>query len=142
MINKIVRWLIFSLPTTLGYTVECFGFPRIALFIFTPLANAGYPPAMHHLGSLLMDFMHDNHDPVKGFEWHQKAAEAGYKPSQEVLNIFKDQKPGFDSGKILRGVFEQLESPWIKTWKKVRPIVWSAWLIWVALSVLKHFGII
>jgi hypothetical protein len=133
--NKIFEWLLFSFPTTLAYSFECFGATQLALALYKPIAKAGYAPAMYHLGWMLSDFMNDDSDLETGKIWIQKAADKGHKESADWIKQFNDLDP--KTGDLLRQVVNSMPRPKIKVWEVIRPFIG---ILMILLLIITYMG--
>ncbi len=124
--NKLRNWLIFSIPNTIAYTIECFGFMKPALFIYKFLSNAGYVPAMRLYGLLLCDFRFEGFDCEQGKKWLNLAAEKGDKYSQEWVEKYGGLSD--DSGVLARDLMDRVLPRSYKLWHAISKIVWVAFI--------------
>jgi TPR repeat protein len=126
--SSLLSWVVFSLPTLIGYTFEAFGFPRLAVWVYEIIAAFNYPPALYHLGLMLIggDGLPIDVDRAKSLM--KQSSSKGYKPAVNWLESYSQiSQESAEQFESLRKNFVDNSMPgYLKWWVTLRPYYWLA----------------
>ncbi len=134
-----LNWLIFSLPTTIAYTYECFGLFAVSRFFYLFPVRFNYPPALFHLGHLHISSEIRNASHEEGIRLIKLAALHGYQPASEWLSKFKSlaQAKNEDIAKS-QAIYKELTGNLLKHVKISNYVIAFLFHLVIAISIYNH----
>ncbi|AIW22438.1 hypothetical protein F0267_02005 [Vibrio coralliilyticus] len=134
-----LNWLIFSLPTTIAYTYECFGLFAVSRLLYLFPVRFNYPPALFHLGHLHISCEIRNASHEEGIRLIKLAAVKGYKPASEWLEKFKPLVDASnESAKKSQIIFKELTSGLFRNVKIINYIIAFLFHLAIAIAIYNH----